>query len=94
MRHEFSLCRVYIVSGSVRAFDRRPLETTTDAEHKENQAGTSSQTTTTLENTSSPETLCLEEDNAGRTDAATNNDWDMNNGVEQPLWEWEQLNWI
>ncbi|XP_038902139.1 NAC domain-containing protein 90-like [Benincasa hispida] len=26
LRHEFSLCRVYVVSGSFRAFDRRPLE--------------------------------------------------------------------
>ncbi|GKV34954.1 hypothetical protein SLEP1_g43282 [Rubroshorea leprosula] len=26
LRHEFSLCRVYVVSGSLRAFDRRPLE--------------------------------------------------------------------
>lgn len=26
LRHEFSLCRVYVVSGSFRAFDRRPLK--------------------------------------------------------------------
>uniref|UniRef100_A0A6J1DFI9 NAC domain-containing protein 90-like n=1 Tax=Momordica charantia TaxID=3673 RepID=A0A6J1DFI9_MOMCH len=26
LRHEFSLCRIYVVSGSFRAFDRRPLE--------------------------------------------------------------------
>ncbi|KAL2328450.1 hypothetical protein Fmac_021877 [Flemingia macrophylla] len=26
LRREFSLCRVYIISGSFRAFDRRPLE--------------------------------------------------------------------
>lgn len=25
LRHELSLCRVYIISGSFRAFDRRPL---------------------------------------------------------------------
>lgn len=25
LQHELSLCRVYVVSGSVRAFDRRPL---------------------------------------------------------------------
>ncbi|KAJ6895315.1 NAC domain-containing protein 90-like [Populus alba x Populus x berolinensis] len=29
LRHEFSLCRVYVVSGSFRAFDRRPLEAVT-----------------------------------------------------------------
>ncbi|GMJ10687.1 NAC domain containing protein 61 [Hibiscus trionum] len=26
LRHEFSLCRVYVVSGNARAFDRRPVE--------------------------------------------------------------------
>ncbi|KAE9593117.1 hypothetical protein Lal_00028690 [Lupinus albus] len=26
LRREFSLCRVYVISGSFRAFDRRPLE--------------------------------------------------------------------
>ncbi|KAK8683339.1 hypothetical protein V6N13_039403 [Hibiscus sabdariffa] len=26
LRHEFSLCRVYAVSGSARVFDRRPVE--------------------------------------------------------------------
>ncbi|KAF8039594.1 hypothetical protein BT93_B1955 [Corymbia citriodora subsp. variegata] len=26
LRHEFTLCRVYVISGSFRAFDRRPLE--------------------------------------------------------------------
>ncbi|KAJ4845142.1 hypothetical protein Tsubulata_018404 [Turnera subulata] len=26
LRHEFSLCRVYVISGCFRAFDRRPLE--------------------------------------------------------------------
>ncbi|KAI5666755.1 hypothetical protein M9H77_16608 [Catharanthus roseus] len=29
LRHELSLCRVYIISGSCRAFDRRPLWTET-----------------------------------------------------------------
>ncbi|XP_028788610.1 NAC domain-containing protein 90-like [Neltuma alba] len=29
LRHEFSLCRVYVVSGSFRAFDRRPLASST-----------------------------------------------------------------
>ncbi|KAL5710547.1 hypothetical protein ACHQM5_021095 [Ranunculus cassubicifolius] len=30
LRHEFSVCRVYINSGSLRAFDRRPLGPTQD----------------------------------------------------------------
>ncbi|OIS98326.1 PREDICTED: NAC domain-containing protein 90 [Nicotiana attenuata] len=29
LRHEMSLCRVYVVSGSFRAFDRRPVATVT-----------------------------------------------------------------
>ncbi|KAG8387476.1 hypothetical protein BUALT_Bualt02G0025200 [Buddleja alternifolia] len=28
LRHELSLCRVYVVSGSFRAFDRRPIHAT------------------------------------------------------------------
>lgn len=27
LRHEMSVCRVYVISGSFRAFDRRPLGT-------------------------------------------------------------------
>ncbi|CAK9314289.1 unnamed protein product [Citrullus colocynthis] len=33
LRHEFSLCRVYVVSGSFRAFDRRPLQAYNSSTH-------------------------------------------------------------
>lgn len=33
LRHEFSLCRVYVVSGSFRAFDRRPLQAHNSSTH-------------------------------------------------------------
>ncbi|XP_054816425.1 NAC domain-containing protein 90-like [Prosopis cineraria] len=35
LRHEFSLCRVYVISGSFRAFDRRPLAVSASA-HDQN----------------------------------------------------------
>ncbi|OWM69015.1 NAC domain-containing protein 90-like [Punica granatum] len=30
LRHEFTVCRVYVVSGAFRAFDRRPVEANLD----------------------------------------------------------------
>ncbi|KAH7541772.1 NAC domain-containing protein 90 [Ziziphus jujuba] len=111
LRHEFSLCRVYVVSGSFRAFDRRPLEVTSETQHQgdtavtssqntametQHQGGTavtSSQNTAMVQKTSSPETSYSGGDRADPREAGGSTDWDMNDDLEQPLWEWEQLNW-
>ncbi|CAK8576407.1 unnamed protein product [Lathyrus sativus] len=36
LRREFSVCRVYVISGSFRAFDRRPLENERDDQFRVN----------------------------------------------------------
>lgn len=87
LRHELSLCRVYVIAGSFRAFDRRPLGT--EARRiPENQylahghdAMPPSQATETGEKTSSSESSY-----SGGTNLGNLNDQD-------PLWEWEKLNW-
>ncbi|XP_062082576.1 NAC domain-containing protein 90-like [Humulus lupulus] len=91
LRHEFSLCRVYIISGSFRAFDRRPIELTRDIQEQQgDQAGTSNQNAAMVERTpSSPETSCSG-DLADNPMAGGSTDWEMN---QHPLWEWEQFNW-
>ena len=94
LRHEFSLCRVYVISGSFRAFDRRPLEVTSETQHQGDTAATSSQNTAMVERTSSPETSYSGGDRADLPETARTTDQDMNDDLEEPLWEWEQLNWL
>ncbi|KDP34427.1 hypothetical protein JCGZ_12708 [Jatropha curcas] len=95
LRHEFSLCRVYITSGSFRAFDRRPLE----AVARETQllgyaATTSAQDHRMVDNSSSPDTSCSGGDHADLPGTAGSANVDMVDGLPQPLWDWEQLNWL
>ncbi|XP_030456401.1 NAC domain-containing protein 90-like [Syzygium oleosum] len=83
LRHECALCRVYIVSGSSRAFDRRPLKLvageTTPGGHGGGTSGGSAFS-------SWPEI----ESNAG-----ISSDRERTSMViEEPIWEWEQLNWF
>ncbi|XP_030456890.1 NAC domain-containing protein 90-like [Syzygium oleosum] len=86
LRREFILCRVYVVSGSSRAFDRRPLKSVAE------------------------ETIVLGGDRAascgigggGCGDASSSvvvavhaersNHWPGSS--EEPIWEWEQLDWL
>lgn len=94
LRHEFSLCRVYVISGSFRAFDRRPLEVTSETQHQGDTTVMTSQNTAMVEKTSSPETSCSGGDRTDLGEARVSTDQDMNDDLEQPLWEWEQLNWL
>ncbi|KAF3439431.1 hypothetical protein FNV43_RR17709 [Rhamnella rubrinervis] len=94
LRHEFSLCRVYVISGSFRAFDRRPLEVTIETQHQGDIAAMSSQNTAMVEKTSSPETSYSGGDRADLLETARSTDQDMNDDQEQPLWDWEQLTWL
>ena len=90
LRHEFSLCRVYIISGSFRAFDRRPVESTREMIEGD-EAGPSNENAAAMveeraQSSSSPETSCS-------GDLACNpmaGNWEMN---QHPLWEWEPYNW-
>ncbi|KAK9938997.1 hypothetical protein M0R45_015707 [Rubus argutus] len=105
LRHEFRLCRVYVVSGSSRAFDRRPLEARGDPSRRQSDimgASTSSSHKSAMvaeKTSSSSSTPSYSGDLAdlqGETSGGINssNDWALNDDLQQPLWEWEQLNFL
>ncbi|KAM0045288.1 hypothetical protein Hdeb2414_s0009g00302261 [Helianthus debilis subsp. tardiflorus] len=63
LRHELSLCRVYVVSGTTRAFDRRPfgIGTTTEKVNPDASRGASSSSSQTIlqsSNSSCPQSSC------------------------------------
>ena len=59
----------------------------------DNRAATSSQNATMVEKTSSSETSHSGGDHVDLPEIDGFN-WGTNDGLEQPLWEWEQLNWL
>ncbi|VVB04889.1 unnamed protein product [Arabis nemorensis] len=92
LRHEFSLCRIYIKSGSSRAFDRRPIETY-GIERKLPINGVETSFRATI--STSPETSYSGGDQVDLpvTNASTTqSNSEMVDGLSQPFWEWEQLN--
>ncbi|XVF19683.1 hypothetical protein REPUB_Repub11eG0131700 [Reevesia pubescens] len=94
LRHEFSLCRVYVVSGSFRAFDRRPLEPVSrGSQLHENRAATSSERATKTEITSSSGTSHSGGDHYDPLEASEDDIWEMVNDLVEPPLGWEQMNW-
>ncbi|CAJ1956168.1 unnamed protein product [Sphenostylis stenocarpa] len=98
LRHEFSLCRVYVMSGSFRSFDRRPLDMARGELRVDGDRGAASTSAqqkapvvdgSSSSNTSHSGGAHIHE--AGAGSSGTN--WNESNRVEEPLWEWEQLNW-
>ncbi|KAF7805724.1 NAC domain-containing protein 90-like [Senna tora] len=97
LRHEFSLCRVYVISGSFRAFDRRPLEwwgphtdmpsTSTATAANVDQEIANAGVDMDRSSSSSPQTSHSGGDNNTITTNAIVQ-------LQEPLWEWEQLNWL
>lgn len=84
LRHEFSLCRVYVVSGSFRAFDRRPLQAVTrgtqhllGGTHLGDAATTPAQDPITVEMTSSPETSYSGGDHVDYPGTAASTNWGL-----------------
>lgn len=93
-----SVCRVYVVSGSSRAFDRRPLgtvmrEIVEDQEiHHEN--GVTNNCVDNIEKTSSPESSYLREiwpdvDLMEINEGTTSNSETMNIGLDLEHLDWE-----
>ncbi|XP_054814169.1 NAC domain-containing protein 90 [Prosopis cineraria] len=86
LRHEFSLCRVYVISGSFRAFDRRPFQ---------GDGASGSGAATSIPDgegrraSSSSDTSNSGADHAEVAERNANDEI-----VREPLWEWEQLNWL
>ncbi|XP_010271606.1 PREDICTED: NAC domain-containing protein 90-like isoform X1 [Nelumbo nucifera] len=99
LRHEFSLCRVYVKSGCLRAFDRRPVGArTSEAPMQQGHVdrGTTSHRniSSSLEKLSSPDTSSSgDQAHDDSTQLGESVDWKMTNEFN-PLWEWEQLNWF
>ncbi|XVF46940.1 hypothetical protein PTKIN_Ptkin03bG0068800 [Pterospermum kingtungense] len=94
LRHEFSLCRVYVVSGSFRAFDRRPLEAVSRrTQLPDNKATTSSERATVMETTSSSGTSHSGGDHLDHPEASEDDIWQMVNDLPEPPIEWEEMNW-
>ncbi|KAJ7948014.1 NAC domain containing protein [Quillaja saponaria] len=94
LRHEFSLCRVYVISGRFQAFDRRPPETMRrESQVHGDRDATSSQNTTIEGRSSSSE---MSHSGGDQNDllrvAGSIEDWEIMYDLKQPLWEWEQLN--
>ncbi|KAI4322439.1 hypothetical protein L6164_022135 [Bauhinia variegata] len=90
LRHEFSLCRVYVISGSFRAFDRRPLD------GERGGAVAISKPEAAADRASSSETSHSGGDNGTdlpQAGESSNVNWNVNEGVGDPLWDWETLNW-
>lgn len=76
LRTEFTLCRIYVISGSFRAFDRRPMEPAAE-EAQRGHSGTEAP----------PVEGCpveLQESRGSSSGEATTS-------LQQPLWDWEQL---
>ncbi|KAE8693007.1 Detected protein of unknown function [Hibiscus syriacus] len=71
MRHEFSLCRVYAVSGSARVFDRRPVEP------HDNAATNAERATVIMEKTSSSATSHYGDDRYNPAEAGEDDIWEQ-----------------
>nr|QSD99848.1 NAC family transcription factor [Melilotus albus] len=102
LRHEFSLCRVYVISGSFSSFDRRPLERP-KAELQHVASTSDQQVVAELDGSSSYATsqsggVGIDQDTTFNIGGSSGTNWNdvPNNGVDEleVLWEWEQLNWI
>ncbi|KAJ1408466.1 NAC domain [Sesbania bispinosa] len=100
LRHEFSLCRVYVISGSFRSFDRRPLERPrVGLRQLDASASTSAhqQVAAEVDGSSSSETSHSGGDQRDDAQAggSSGTNWNVaHNEVEGPLWELEQLDWL
>ncbi|XP_042483984.1 NAC domain-containing protein 90-like [Macadamia integrifolia] len=106
LRHEFSLCRVYVGSGSLRAFDRRPSGATTSEMEMQVQqppsgagptSGTGDMATTSShqnpQRSSSPDSASSAGDDAHLPQTGENTDWEMTDDDLQSLLDWGNLNW-
>lgn len=84
-----------MVSGSFRAFDRRPEVSTIKIQHVSDGAGaaSTSQNATMVERTSSSETSYSGGDLPDLPEVARSIDWDINDGLETLL-EWDQIDWL
>lgn len=86
MRHEFSLCRVYITTGSSRAFDRRPVGVFQTERMLTSDVAVAETSMVRVE--SSPETSF-----SGGEHFDLSMNTELVDGLNEQIWEWEQLSW-
>ncbi|KAI3950503.1 hypothetical protein MKW92_053190 [Papaver armeniacum] len=109
LRHEFSLCRIYVKSGCLRAFDRRPLGPPTSSEpvaltrrqHHSIAVHNDQKTSSPSYHSSGDD--CIQNQSTSREvlgEASTSNtsrddQWNMITTDDfNQLWDWEQLKWV
>ncbi|KAK3408238.1 NAC domain-containing protein 90 [Eucalyptus grandis] len=87
LKREFTLCRVYVVSGTSRAFDRRPLEAVAGE--------TTIQVGGRAASSGGRGAGCADVSSSGIVagDVGSSNQWETAN-LEEPMWDWDQLNWL
>ncbi|PIA58053.1 hypothetical protein AQUCO_00500168v1 [Aquilegia coerulea] len=95
LRHEYSVCRVYVNSGCVRTFDRRPsgpAVTETPANHTLGNvdASTSHQSSINTADKATSPGIVSPENHAHPSLTDDTDDWEM----PDTIWQWEQLNWL
>ncbi|XP_061343889.1 NAC domain-containing protein 90-like [Gastrolobium bilobum] len=102
LRREFSLCRVYVISGSFRAFDRRPLEKEIRVESRVQDIARAQQPAR-VDGTSSSENSHLGgphhsayPQEAGGSSSTKSNLHNNEVQLQEPSWEWEweQVKWL
>ncbi|TYK31039.1 NAC domain-containing protein 90-like [Cucumis melo var. makuwa] len=84
-RHEFSLCRVYVISGCFRAFDRRPMEVIAAARKNADPKMKGKVT--------SPEISCSAAAMVHCDGSGSNWRMDEDEKFEESIWEWEKMDW-
>ncbi|KGN64940.1 NAC domain-containing protein 90 [Cucumis sativus] len=85
LRHEFSLCRVYVISGCFRAFDRRPMESIAAARKNADSKRKGK--------VSSPEISCSAAAMVHCDGSGSNWRMDEDEEFEESIWEWEKMDW-
>ncbi|KAL3530372.1 hypothetical protein ACH5RR_009694 [Cinchona calisaya] len=96
LRNELSLYRVYIASGSLRAFDRRPVEIGTSrdvvfSQETRKYVDSNQNSTKMMERRSSLEISASQEEALADPVESEGTNWEMDSGLRS-LWEWDQFN--
>ncbi|KAL3721828.1 hypothetical protein ACJRO7_034207 [Eucalyptus globulus] len=89
LRREFALCRVYVVSGRSRAFNRRRLE----AVARETTIQGSDNTASSEGGHEGGGCVDASSSEAVAANAGSSHQWEMAS-LEDPIWDWEQLDWL
>ncbi|CAM8913483.1 unnamed protein product [Rhodiola kirilowii] len=97
LRLEYSVCRVYVISGNFRAFDRRPMGTMTsrimegEGQVIENEPNMMSRNINLIGETSLPEPSGAGEDGGADPEPETVDELDMDCLAQ---FSWEQMDWL